>query len=223
MYYSFKIDGDELDKRMGGGLYVGQLVTISGDNSSGKTLLSLRLSYGFLKNGLNIAYVSSQLPVREFVSLSDALGYSIFNQMISGTFTFITPVFLMRKARKATIDELLENETILKKNILVIDSLLPSMYSDFEINSFMEKMRKFSENRIVIMTVNPSNFDEHSQIRINQLSTTLIALHSTDIGTIKKHFIDLIKYPMAVKTIQQSIPFRVEPGRGLIVEISSVS
>ncbi|MGC8609183.1 MAG: ATPase domain-containing protein [Thermoplasmata archaeon] len=223
MYYSFKIEGDELDKRMGGGLYVGQLVTISGDNSSGKTLLALRLAYGFLKNGLNVAYISSQLPVREFVSLSDALGYSIFNQMISGTFTFITPVFLLRKSRKASIDELLENEILIKKNIIVIDSLLPSMYSSFEISSFLEKLRKFSENRIVIMTMNPANFDDHTQIKINQLSTTLITLHSMDLGSTKKHFIDLIKYPMAVKSIQQSIPFRVEPGRGLIVEISSVS
>ncbi|BAB59754.1 flagella-related protein H [Thermoplasma volcanium GSS1] len=223
MFFSFKIDGDELDKRMGGGVYVGQLFTILGDNSEGKTLLSLRLAYGFLKNGTSVAYVSSQMPVREFISFSDALGYPVLNEIISGTFMFVTPVFILRKPKKARLDDLLNNEKIREKNVLIIDSLNPAMFYDFDINTYMEKLRKFSENRVVILTASPSSLDDATTLRINQLSTTIVTLHSKELGGMKRHFIDLVKYPMVVRSIQQSIPFRVEPGRGLIVEISSVS
>ncbi|KAA8923453.1 ATPase domain-containing protein [Thermoplasma sp.] len=223
MFFSFKIDGDELDKRMGGGVYVGQLFTIFGDNSEGKTLLSLRLAYGFLKNGISVSYVSSQMPVREFVSFSEALGYPVLNSVISGSMLYITPVFILRRTRKANLDELISNDRIKEKSVLIIDSLNPGMFRDFEINSYMERLRKFSENRVVIITANQASMDDATVLRMNQLSTTIVTLHSKELGGIKRHFIDLVKYPMVVRSIQQSIPFRVEPGRGLIVEISSVS
>ena len=48
-------------------------------------------------------------------------------------------------------------------------------------------------------------------------------LNSKDMLGERKHIIDLIKFPMARHSFQQTIPYRIEPGRGLIVEISSVS
>ena len=223
MYLDFKIDGDELDRRMGGGLYVGQIITILGGSGEGKTLLSLRIAYGLLKNGTKLAYISSQFPVREFISEADTLGYPMFNEILSDDVTFITSVFMMRKSRKGTLDELLNLETIKEKKVLIVDSMLPSIFKDFNVDDYFTKLRKFSEGRIVILTINPSDIDPRDMLKINQLSTTIISLQSRDLAGERKHMIDLVKFPMAMRNFQQAIPYRIEPGRGLIVEISSVS
>ena len=223
MYLEFKIEGDELDRRMGGGLYVGQIVTILGGSGEGKTLLSLRLAYGLLKNGTKVGYVSSQFPVREFISEADTLGYPMFNEILANDVTFITSVFMLRKSRKATLDELLNLEQIKEKKVIIIDSMLPSIFSDFNVDEYFTRLRKFSEGRIVILTINPSDIEPKAMLKINQLSTTIINLHSKELAGERKHVIDLVKFPMAMRTFQQAIPYRIEPGRGLIVEISSVS
>lgn len=223
MYLKFSLDGDELDRRMGGGLYVGQVITIEGGSGAGKTLLCLRLAYGMIKHNATIAYVSSQFPVREFMNEAESLGYPMMNEILSDQVSFVTSVFLMRKNRKAELDELLNIEQIKEKQVLIIDSLNPDMFSDYEVAEYFSRLRKFSENRIVIVTINPADVNPQSLSTIHELSTTIIGLNTKEVASERKHLIDLVKFPMALKSFQQAIPFRIEPGRGLIVEISSVS
>ncbi len=223
MHLNFSLEGDELDRRMGGGLYVGQVITIEGGSGAGKTLLCLRLAYGMIKHGATIAYVSSQFPVREFMNEAESLGYPLMNEILSDQVSFITSVFLMRKTKKAKLDDLLNLEQIKEKQVLIIDSLNPEMFSDYEIGQYFSRLRKFSENRIVIVTVNPADVSKNGLSTIHELSTTIIGLNTKEVAGERKHMIDLMKFPMAHQSFQQAIPFRIEPGRGLIVEISSVS
>lgn len=223
MYLDFSIKGDELDRRMGGGMYIGQIVTIQGGSGEGKTLLCLRLAYGMITHGATIAYVSSQFPIREFISEAESLGYPLFNEILSGQMSFITSVFLLRKMKRASLDELLSLEEIKSKQVLIIDSMHSGMFKDFDTVDYFAKLRKFSEGRIVITTLNPADVEPQSMSKIRELSTTIINLTSKDLAGERKHGIDLMKFPMAMKSFQQAIPFRIEPGRGLIVEISSVS
>ncbi len=207
--------GDELDRRMGGGLYLGQIVTILGGNGEGKTVVSLRLVYGLIKNGATIAYVSSQLPVREFVSECDSLGYPLFNEILSGIMHYIPAVFILRKSRKASLDDLLNNDTIKDKKVLVIDSMNRNIFRDFDAINYYMKLRKFSEGRLVIVTMNPEELGQDELMKISELSTTVIQLRSKELAGERKHSMELSKYPpMVSKNFQQNIPFRIEPGRG---------
>ncbi len=223
MYLDYGIEGDELDKRMGGGLYVGQIMSIMGESGEGKTMLSLRLAFGLIKNGASICYISSQFPIREFVSEAESLGYPLMNEILSDQMSLITSVFLLRRTRKATIDQILENDKVKEKQVLIIDSLIPIMFNDFDVDYFLTRLRKYSEGRIVIITLNPTDFDQKTLLKIQQLSTTVVSLRSKELAGERKRVIELTKFPMAMKSFQQSIPYRIEPGRGLIVEITSVS
>lgn len=223
MYLNYAIEGDELDKRMGGGLYVGQILTIMGESGEGKSMLSLRLAFGLIKNGASICYLSSQFPVREFVSEAESLGYPLMNPILADQMTLITNVFLLRRTVKSTIDRILENDRVKEKQVLFIDSLIPLMFNDFNADYFLTRLRKYSEGRIVVLTINPTDFDQKTLLKIQQLSTTVISLRSKELAGERKRVIELTKYPMAMRSFQQAIPYRIEPGRGLIVEISSVS
>lgn len=223
MYLEYRIEGDELDQRMGGGLYVGQVMTILGGSGEGKTMLSLRLAYGLMQNGVKICYISSQFPVREFVSEAESLGYPLLNEILGDDITYLTGVFLLRGSKKATIDRVLDLEKVKDKQVIIIDSLIPLMYMEFDAEYFLTRLRKFSEGRIVIVTLNPTDFDPKALLKIQQLSTTVINLHSKELAGERRRIIELTKFPMALKSFQQNIPYRIEPGRGLIVEISSVS
>ena len=223
MYLNFSLEGDELDRRMGGGLYLGQVITIEGGSGAGKTLLCLRLAYGLIKHNTTVAYISSQFPIREFINEAESLGYPMMNEILADQISFITSVFLMRKNRKATLDELLNMEQVKDKQVLIIDALNPEMFSDYDVGEYFSKLRKFSENRIVIVTINPADVGKNNLSTIHELSTTIIALTTKDLAGERRHVVDLVKFPMALNSFQQAIPFRIEPKRGLIVEISSVS
>ena len=223
MYLNFSLEGDELDRRMGGGLYLGQVITVEGGSGAGKTLLCLRLAYGLMKHSSTIAYVSSQFPIREFVNEAESLGYPMMNEILSDQVSFITSVFLMRKNRKATLEELLSTEQVIDKQVLILDSLNPELFKDYDVVEYFTKLRKYSENRIVIVTVNPADVEKSQLSTIHELSTTIISLNTKELAGERKHMVDLVKFPMALNSFQQAIPFRIEPKRGLIVEISSVS
>ncbi len=223
MYLNFSLEGDELDRRMGGGLYLGQVITIEGGSGAGKTLLCLRLAYGLMKHNSTIAYVSSQFPIREFVNEAESLGYPMMNEILADQVSFITSVFLMRKNRKAHLDELLSTEQVIDKQVLIIDSLNPELFKNYDVVEYFTKLRKYSENRIVIVTLNPADVEKSQLSTIHELSTTIISLNTKELAGERKHMVDLVKFPMALNSFQQAIPFRIEPKRGLIVEISSVS
>jgi flagellar protein FlaH len=125
--------------------------------------------------------------------------------------------------KKASLDELLSLEEVKSPQVLIIDSMHSGMFRDFDVVDYFAKLRKFSEGRIVITTLNPADVDQQSMSKIRELSTTIINLNSKELAGERKHGIDLMKFPMAMKSFQQAIPFRIEPKRGLIVEISSVS
>lgn len=85
-----ELKGDELHRRLGGGIPAGTIMLIEGDRGTGKSIISQRLLYGFLMNGYTASYVSSQYTTVEYVKQMVSIGYDIIPFLIRKKLVFVS-------------------------------------------------------------------------------------------------------------------------------------
>ncbi|RLF85270.1 flagellar accessory protein FlaH [Thermococci archaeon] len=223
-----QIPNDELHRRLGGGIPSGSIILIEGDRGTGKSIFSQRLTYGFLKNGISVSYVSTQLTTPEFINQMESLGYSVISYLIKRKLFFVSlyPLLSAVSKRERFLTRFLSEERLWEKDVVVIDSLppiLPPKIGENELRQFIEHLKKLSAlNKVVIMTVSPNSIDSETLSVIEEVSTMVIRLQVKVFGGDLKNSATIIKYNNAMGIFQKIIPFRVEPKAGFIVEIAAV-
>ena len=223
-----QIPNDELHRRLGGGIPSGSIILIEGDRGTGKSIFSQRLTYGFLKNGISVSYVSTQLTTPEFINQMESLGYSVISYLIKRKLFFVSlyPLLSAVSKRERFLMRFLSEERLWEKDVVVIDSLppiLPPKIGENELRQFIEHLKKLSAlNKVVIMTVSPNSIDSETLSVIEEVSTMVIRLQVKVFGGDLKNSATIIKYNNAMGIFQKIIPFRVEPKAGFIVEIAAV-
>lgn len=223
-----QIPNDELHRRLGGGIPSGSIILIEGDRGTGKSIFSQRLTYGFLKNGISVSYVSTQLTTPEFINQMESLGYSVISYLIKRKLFFVSlyPLLSAVSKRERFLTRFLSEERLWEKDVVVIDSLppiLPPKIGENELRQFIEHLKKLSAlNKVVIMTVSPNSIDSEILSVIEEVSTMVIRLQVKVFGGDLKNSATIIKYNNAMGIFQKIIPFRVEPKAGFIVEIAAV-
>lgn len=85
-----ELKGDELHRRLGGGIPAGTIMLVEGDRGSGKSIFVQRLLYGFLMNGYTASYISSQYTTVEYIKQMESLGYGIIPFLIRKKLVFVS-------------------------------------------------------------------------------------------------------------------------------------
>ncbi|WP_297464259.1 ATPase domain-containing protein [Thermococcus sp.] len=223
-----RIPNDELHRRIGGGIPSGSVVLIEGDRGTGKSILSQRLLYGFLRNGHTATYVSSQYTTPGFINQMDSLGYGIVQDLIKRRLLFVSlhPLLVGLVDRSRFLPRFMGARELWKPDVVIADSvaaLLPPEPDEEEIRAFSLHLKRVSSlGKVVIMTLNPADVDRESLSVLEEVSTMLIRLSVKAFGGDLKNSATIVKYNNAMGIFQKIIPFRVEPRAGFIVEIAAV-
>ncbi|MCD6140574.1 MAG: flagellar accessory protein FlaH [Thermococcus sp.] len=223
-----QIPNDELHRRLGGGIPSGSIIFIEGDRGTGKSIFSQRLAYGFLKNDIQVSYVSTQLTTPEFINQMESLGYSVIPFLTKRKLFFVSlyPLLSSVSKRGKFLPRFLSEERLWEKDVIVIDSLpsiLPPKIDEETLRQFTEHLKKLSAlNKAMILTANPSDLDSSLLSTLEEIATMLIRLQVKVFGGDLKNSATIVKYNNAMGIFQKIIPFRVEPKAGFIVEIAAV-
>ena len=223
-----QIPNDELHRRLGGGIPSGSIILIEGDRGTGKSIFSQRLAYGFLKNDIQVSYVSTQLTTPEFINQMESLGYSVIPFLTKRKLLFVSlyPLLSSVSKRGRFLPRFLSEERLWEKDVIVIDSLpsiLPPKIDEETLRQFTEHLKKLSAlNKAIILTANPSDLDSSLLSTLEEIATMLIRLQVKVFGGDLKNSATIVKYNNAMGIFQKIIPFRVEPKAGFIVEIAAV-
>ena len=86
------IERDSLHRQLGGGIPKGTTMVMSGRFGTGKSAVSQRLSYGFLRHGHTVTYITTELTTKGFIDQMESLDYPVREDMMEGRLTII-PVF----------------------------------------------------------------------------------------------------------------------------------
>ncbi len=226
---SFEVERDEFNRRLGNGFPDGSIAFIEGDNGSGKSSISQRITYGLLENGYTVTLISTQLTTKGFINQMYSLGYPVASHLLKNNLLYI-PVLPLIKSSKNRIDfieRLMNAEALFKKNVIIIDTIsaLIKQSADttkgLELISFLKKITGMGKT--VILTANLNELDSTIYSQFISTSDIYFTLKVRPLGNEIKRTIIVNKFTGARSPVGSMVGFRIEPKVGLVVEIASVA
>jgi len=223
-----ELKGDELHRRIGGGIPAGTIMLLEGDRGTGKSIFAQRLLYGFLMNGYSVSYVSSQYTTVEYIRQMFSLGYDVVPFLIRKKLIFVSlyPLLTGISEKKKFLSRLLGEPRLWEADIIIIDSFsaLLSREQDVDaVRNFLMYIKKLASlDKVIILTSNTEEIDRESLFLLEEAATMLVRLQVKVFGGDLKNSAIIVKYNNAKGIFQKIIPFRVEPKVGLVVEIAAV-
>lgn len=228
--FNFKLSRDELHKFMGGGeVSSSSIILIEGDFSSGKSVVTQRLAYGFLKNGATITYVSTDMTTKEFIRQMFSFNYDIVEYLISRDLLFIPviPAVGGHATSSGHLRRLMQAGHLFQNDIFILDSLSnflsPEEQTEKAVFNFIVFLKRVSNlNKMVILTLNPAMVSTDLTSALEGISDIYLELSAEKLMGSIKHKITVKKFKGAARRVTDMIRFRIEPNFGLVVDISAL-
>ncbi len=233
----YKIERDELEERLGGGLPTGALIVIEGENGTGKSILSQRFAYGLLENGCNLAYVSTELTTMSFIEQMASLDYGVDEYVLTGKLVFVPvfPILGYRARRDDLLDRLVRARKLFSRDVVVVDAfstLLKNYVGAVKgRTSIPAKMDEAiytfkllnAQGKTIILTIDPEEVDPEITSFLRSAADVLISGSIESVGGAVGRALFVRRFSRASGAVADVLNFRVEPNAGFIVEIKSVS
>ncbi|MDA3855637.1 MAG: hypothetical protein PF569_05225 [Candidatus Woesearchaeota archaeon] len=227
-YFSIELARDELNSYFGGGIPKNSIILIEGEDGSGKSILCQRFSYAMLKNNVKISYISTELNTLDFIKQLNSLNYNINNYFLNQQMLFLTMVPFLGKVKfdEDFLKKIMENKRIFESDVIIFDTLSfllikqGSEESEFyDIINFFRKLNNL--NKTVIFTIDPTQLDSKFQNLLRSVADLFLSIAVKKIGGEVIRNIEVKRFKRPYGIYKNSIPFRVEPKEGLIIEIGS--
>ena len=228
--FSLEFERDHLHNSIGGSFPAGSVMMLEGEETSGKSAICQRFTYGFLKNDITVTYITTELSVQEFINQMYSLGYNISNDMLAGKLEIISVYPMLRglKNRDQFLDILLNSRKLYTKEIIIFDtfSSLVSQCVQFvsissDTISFFKKIT--SGEKMIILTVDPQEVNERA---LNQLRSDVSIYAKLGLSRFAGAIVrgmEFKRFISAAGRIQAKTSFRIEPGIGFVAEITETA
>lgn len=230
----FKMERDELAKRLGGSLPQSALCLIEGGSGTGKSVVSQRLTYGLLHHDIDVAYISTEFTTTSFLHQMDQLGYPVMDEFIENRLKFVSthPQLGHPVPTRQLLPRLLKARPLLQNPVVVVDAfsqlaephLDPGPEGEQVLEHLVHTLKRInSTGTTLILTIDPSHFEGLDTAALTSAADIRIECTMERVGGQVNRFLVNKKFARAQGTVGDVVPFRVEPGAGFIVEIKAVA
>ena len=226
--FEFTLEQDSLSSAMGARLPNRSLWMLQAEVGGGKSLISQRIIYGLLENGVKVLAVTTELTTRGWIEQMESIGYPVTEHIASGRLMVFSRFGVIAETRDDVgIFDVLDSDAITKADVVVIDtasSLMPSDLDAKQKDEVLQKLRKIcSESRSLMLTVDPTEMDDKLLHKLRSSCEVLLDLNAGFVGGELKRTIVVTRFLRAAGPVQASVGWRVEPYMGFIVDITAVS
>ena len=226
--FPYDLETDSLADSMGLRLPNRSLYVLQGAVGGGKSLVSQRLVFGMVENGVKVLVITTELTTRGWIEQMESIGYGITDAIREGKLmVFSRYGSLADTTPDIGIFDLLDSEAIELADVVVIDSassLMPSNLDDAGRLKIMQRLRQISsKGRSLMLCLDPVEMDERLMHNLRSSAEVVLDLMTTMIGGEIKRNVVVTRYLRAAGPVQTSIGWRVEPSMGFIVDITAVS
>lgn len=228
-FYKIDLLRDELDRSIGGGLPKNSLMLFEGGDGAGKSILAQRLTYGFLEHGASVTYISTELNTMGFVEQMESMDYDVKNYLINKNLLFI-PMFPLLGTTKLAdnfFKKLLVTKQIFENEIIIFDTLsfllIKNSITDNEVFDMILTLKRLTTlGKTILFCVDPDHLTPTFLTMIRSICDIYfkIDLRAFAGSLVRVIAVQRFKRPMA--EVSNSIPFKIEPGKGLAIEIASL-
>ena len=226
--FPYDLETDSLADSMGLRLPNRSLYVLQGAVGGGKSLVSQRLVYGMVENGVKVLVITTELTTRGWIEQMESIGYGITDAIREGKLMVFSRFgSIAESSPDVGLIQLLESEAVELADVVVIDSassLMPSDLDDTSRFQLMQRLRQISsQGRSLMLCVDPVEMDERLMHNLRSSAEVVLDLMTTMIGGEIKRNVVVTRYLRAAGPVQTSIGWRVEPSMGFIVDITAVS
>jgi archaeal flagellar protein FlaH len=214
------MDRDDLGPMLGGGLPRGSIVLIEGRKGSGVEQFVQRLTYGFLHNGVGVTYISTENATSDFIEQMYGSGFMMANHLLGRRMLYIPIDSLIRKNRTTAgyIDRLIRSPQLLN-DVMIIDRLSTMTANDLDENGHLKLLSYLkgvvTTDRTVILVTDEKQNGIESIREEAQARMSMAAARKGGEATLSVH---VLKYPETFPGAKQEILFKIEPGRGMVIQ-----
>lgn len=227
--YKFEIERDGLHRNLGAGFPKGSVGLLEGKYGAGKSAILQRLAYGFLKNGVTVTYISTELTTKGFIEQMKSLDYPITPYLLNRDLLYV-PVFpLIGEAvpRQKFLDKLMDTRELYEREVTIVDTFSSLVKADLrgqraiQVLAFFKKLAGL--NRTVLLSVDPVDIDEQTlaPLRTDSDIYLTISLGTIEGSTVRA--LNVNRFGGSLEPVGDSIGFRIEPKIGFIIDITTVA
>ena len=159
---------------------------VTGEVGGGKSLISQRLIYGLLENGVKVLVITTELTTRGWIEQMESIGYPVTEHIASGRFVFSRFGVIAETKEGVDLFDVLESDAISKADVVAIDtasSLMPGDLDPVQRNAVLQRLRKMcSESRSLLLTVDPSEMDEKLLHKLRSSCEVLLDMNAGFVG-----------------------------------------
>ena len=226
--FPFDLETDSLGDSMGLRLPNRSLYVLQGGVGGGKSLISQRLAYGMVENGVKVLVITTELTTRGWIEQMESIGYGITDAIREGQLMVFSRFGTIAEALPDVgLNELLESEAIALADVVIIDaasSLMPDSLDESQRFTMMQRLRRIcADGRSLMLCVDPDEMDHKMMHTLRASAEILLDLTTSMIGGEIKRNIVVTRFLRAAGPVQTSVGWRVEPSMGFIVDITAVS
>lgn len=214
------MDRDGLDLMLGGGLPRSSIVLIEGRKGSGVEQFLQRLTYGILQNGIGVTYISTENATSDFIEQMYGSGFLMANHLLGRRMLYIPIDSLIRKDRTSAgyIDRLIRSPQLLNE-VMIIDRLSTMTANDLDENGHLKLLSYLkgvvTKDRTVILVTDEK---QNGIDAIREESQARMSLAVASMGDGAMRSVHVLKYPDSLPGAREEILFKIEPGRGMVIQ-----
>jgi flagellar protein FlaH len=225
-YYSIELIRDELNRYFGGGIPKSSLILIEGIDGAGKSILCQRFMYALLKKEKTVTYISSELNTLDFIKQSESVNYAVQDFLLNNQLLFITMVPYLGKVTFSEnfLEKIMASKKLFESEVIIFDTLSFLLIKKsgteaayYNIVNFFRKLNNL--NKTVIFTIDPTHLDDKFLTLLRSVADIYMSLRLGGSGSENVRFLEIKRFKRPFDIYMSSIPFRVEPREGLIIEI----
>ena len=228
-YYDFGLSTDTLSDSLGGGIPVGTIMLIVGKFGTGKSVVCQRLTYGLLRNGYTVTYVSTETNTKPFMNQMNSLDYPIGDYIFDQRLKFVPvkPLIGNHFQREESLSRLIDGNGLYSRDITIIDT-----FSDIVDDNYIDKLpldalsffkKKCNQGKTLILTMNPSGVEDDILVPYMSAVDIYLQLDQETIGGDIERTIKIRRFTAARGRMKDVIKYRIEPNAGFVVDITSIS
>jgi len=218
----------EIDKRLGGGIPLGSLTLIEGENDTGKSVLCQQFVYGALISGYTVAYYTTENTIKSLLKQMESLSLDISDFYAFG-YIKIFPIHIegiewSTEQMRKILNLVANHMKSIKEGIIIVDSL--TMFTTYstedDVLEFLTKLKNLADSgKTILITLHQHAFKEDTLVRIRSACDCHLFLRKEQVGDRYVCVLEVSKIRGAKKTTGNIVSFEVHPGFGLkIIPVS---
>jgi flagellar protein FlaH len=228
-YINIEIVRDELHRNFGGAIPKNSLILMEGIDGAGKSVMAQRITFGCIENNTSVTYISSELNTMTFLEQMDSMDYNVKFSLIDGKLLFIPMFPLMGRTTLAQdfFKRLMETEKIFKNEVIIFDTLSFLMVRDTisqsEVYDFINQLKRLTTlGKTIIFCVDPDHLSQLFLTLIRSVCDIYLKLELKKFAGNLIRVIGVQRFKRPMGDVITAIPFKIEPGKGLAIEIASL-